>query len=160
MRESEPMMVIAYVIASIMLGIIMVIVAIFLSSARAEASHGPAGQVITDYWGDPYSARVRSDNRVAAIVYSEEQSVFGRGATPIEYILQWPELPTVAEQAIRIARQRLSLFMAATANAKAERAALVDWKHTINAVGMACIAAGLMLLITVWPSKRDSDPGS
>lgn len=160
-RESDPATVVAYVVAAMAAAIVILLVVItliFLSSTRAEASRGPSGIIVYDCCRAVNPKSGTSYRTVALAFQSNARSVFERGTEAVEYVLQWPHLPSVAEQLIKVAQERLSLLMVAAADEKAapqRHRALVERRRLSVAVGMACFFGGLMLAISLWPYRKD-----
>jgi hypothetical protein len=145
-----------WTIGCLVAAIVIVLTVFFLSSRPAGASHGPTGSVISDCCVGVNRASGTS-YRMVALAFQPYRytSVFEVGTQEIKYILDWPELESTTAQLIRLARQRLSLVMAAEVSAKEAVRLRIDRDHTIKAVGMACLFGGLMLLIVLLPSRKD-----
>ncbi len=158
-RDSDPMMVILYVIASFIIAIAVILTVIFLSSRPAGASHGPTGYVISDCCIGTHRATGTSYRTVALVLQSRSRSVFETGTRPVELILSWPQLPSVTQEHIRLAQQRLAVVMAAHQAPKHVRASASDGlksQQTWRAIGMACLFGGIMIFAVFSTSRPRS----
>lgn len=156
-NESKPDVVILYVFWSLLIGILIILGAIFLSSTRAEASRGEPGHVIP-YCCDGVNPRSGTSYRMVAMAfqYDRRSRVFETGTSNIGYLLQWPRLETTSEQLIRLSRQRLSVVMAEAEAVKVERAnsrLSFEWQQNYRAFGMAFLFGGIML-VAVFSTSR------
>ena len=148
-----------WIIMVLAIVLIVLVTSLFLSSRPAGASHGPTGYVIHDCCRGINPASGTSYRTVALAFRAPVRPVFEGGTQPIEYILQWPHLESTTSQLIHAARQRLGVVLAVDAvpSVVRENARLsIEWGHTVKALGMACFFGGLMLLITLWPYRKDS----
>lgn len=159
--EDRPEAAVAYAVGvTVITAITVLIVTIlfFLSSRPAGASHGPVGQSISYCCSSTNRASGTSYRMVAVVFSPTMHSVFETGAKPFTYVLQWPELEPTTTQLIRAARQRLAVVLAVDAAGPTVKEAVrleIDWQHRLKALGMACLAGGLMLLISFWPHRKD-----
>lgn len=157
-----------YVSLGILVAIIVMLVALFLSSCSAEAHYGTFERgysvaPVRHQWGD---SRLSAD---AAGLYIFERDPFEQASTkgvpPVLYLFIWPRLPSVAEQNIRMANDRLREVVHQMDEVKARRAytsLMLDWQRLWLALGEGLLALGIIsVILAFWnkdePSKSDTD---
>lgn len=156
--DYKPERAIFYVFWALLLGIFIILAAIFLSSRPAEASRGDFGELVQHCCRGVHPRSGTSYRTIALVLQSQARPVFETGTASVGYVLQWPQLPSVADQFIKAARDRLADVMVATADAKNEprrHRALVERRRLSIATGMACFFGGLLLVIALWPYRKE-----
>lgn len=103
-----------YVSLGILAGIIVLlwVLAIIFLSSIAEAHRGDVTKPVPIPHASPVWRVIDVGPRTAALYWEVPRTPFERPQEPVRFILQWPQLPTVAETHIKLAQERLQVYMA------------------------------------------------
>lgn len=158
MNNRDKQLFLAYGVWAVVVFVLVISMAIFLSSRPAGASHGQPGQSIS-YCCSSVNPRSGTSYRTIAMAFQPYRytSVFEVGTQEIDWILQWPQLESTTAQVIRVAKQRLAVVLAMDAVPSEVHKAVrlqIDWQHRLKAMGMALLATGLAICIIVWPNRK------
>ena len=139
-------------------GLVVALIAGMLLSSLAEASHGQRTKPVPIHTlGSSWSVG-NSSFVVGTLVWEAPRETFERHHRPIELIFQWPKLPSIAEQQIRLAQDKLAVFLAEQAvehDKKRQQLELqYDWEALKKAAALALILIGLFLSVIYGRPRR------
>lgn len=136
-----------YVEAALITAILVLLamlLSVFLSSAEAHRglpSKSVTLPVLGHVNGFP-DARLRH----AGVIYEAPRSAFEKSNEPVKWLFQWPWLPSVDEVRIKMAKEKLAMEIASKEEMKPFQWPF-DWEALKRALGLALIAAGVMISI-------------
>lgn len=156
--NSNPMAVIVWVVAALLLAVVMLITVIFLSLAHAEASHGNTAKPLNLFDISGSTGHSGVSNRVATLVWTGPRTAFEGTNPPVEYVLEWPRLPSIEEVEVKIAEAKLAQYVSERAKKAQEARRAVelrlDWEAFWKAVGLSLIILGGFLTFIYGSIRR------
>lgn len=142
---------------------IAVVLALLFLSSKAEAHRGEVTKTLSIFNAGGKRILGDTSNRVSALVWEVPTSAFEHVNRPVEFLLQWPRLPSIADVQIKIAKEKLAEYVARWAEEKEEKRKALelkyDWEAFQKALGLCLVLSGAFLaFIYGRPSKTFKSP--
>lgn len=146
-----------------LLDALLVIGLLLLLSSHAEAHRGKVTEPLPVHTIGRIGPVGGVGARVSALVWSVPRTPFEGNNRPVEFIFQWPHLPSVAEQQVKMAQEKLAVYIAEQAEKAVERRKALelqaDWEAFWKAVGLALMLVGGVSIVGYgWPSRTFKSP--